>query len=320
MGDRDMRIIAQGDSMGWRRVPAAAAAAWTSALRAARRAAAALPSDCPLCALAARGGDLCPGCREDVLAAGRGRLRCPRCALPLDGVMQDRAGGPDAPGQADAVRAAGPSVAGAAAACPDCLPHPPAFARAVCAFDYAPPADALVLQLKRGMRLARAGLLARMLAGAMREADPPLPAISALVPIPAAAPSLHRRGFNPAAEIARALGRELGLPVAGGWLARTRAAGRQSRLGRRGRRLGAQGLYRCPVPVSGCIAVVDDVMTTGSTLDAAARALLAAGADSVLALAAARTPYFPSSPANLSSSSRPFSRASPRSAGMTHRK
>src|SRR5690606_10390690 len=110
---------------------------------------------------------------------------------------------------------------------------------------------------------------------AMSQARPALPRPVALVPVPASPASLRRRGFNPAAEIAQALGRELDLPVAG-WLQRTRAAGRQTHLGRRARRMGAHGLYRCGVPVSGCVAVVDDVMTTGSTMDAAARALLAA--------------------------------------------
>lgn len=268
-----MRIIAQGMARRGRALHLAGA--WSGLRGWARRAAGALPSDCPLCAMAAQGGNLCAGCVDDILADRQGRpgsgphgldserRRCPRCWLML------------VPGSA---------------ACPDCAAHPPAFQRTVCAFDYAPPADALVWQLKGGLRLARAALLARMLARAVHQAAPALPRPVVLVPIPASPASLRRRGFNPANEIAQALGRELGLPVAG-WLERTRGGGRQTHLDRRARRLGAHELYRCRVPASGCIAVVDDVMTTGSTMDSAARALLAAGADGVLALAAARTPY-----------------------------
>jgi len=256
-----MRIIAQ--AINARGMAGRCMRAWRGVRGRLRCAAAALPSDCPLCAMAARGGNLCPGCLADILADTHAAYRCPRCWLALP------------PGMA---------------CCPDCSAQLPAFERAVCAFDYLPPADALVHQLKTGMRLARAGLLARLLAQAVGQACPALPRPSVLVPIPAAAASLRRRGFNPAGEIARALGRELGLPVAPS-LRRTRSDGRQTHLRRRVRRLGAQGPYFCPAPVAGCVAVVDDVMTTGSTMDAAARALLAAGARSVLAFAVARTPY-----------------------------
>lgn len=256
-----MRIIAQAEAV---QAMFSLCAQATSRVRMRlRQAAAALPSDCPLCGMAARGGNLCPGCAADVLADAAHVARCPRCWLALPAGR---------------------------AACPDCAVRPPAFARAVCAFDYLPPADALVHQLKAGMRLARAALLAQLIAQAVGRALPPLPAPTTLVPVPAATASLRKRGFNPAGEIARALGRELGLPVVP-WLRRTREQGRQTHQGRLGRRRGARGLYACVRPVSGCVAVVDDVMTTGSTMDAAARALIDAGADSVLALAAARTPY-----------------------------
>jgi len=94
------------------------------------------------------------------------------------------------------------------------------------------------------------------------------------------------------ARLARALGAALEIPVQSGWLVRTRETGKQSALGRRARLRSADGVYRCPVRLPPlCVAVVDDVMTTGSTQNAAARALRAAGASCVIALAAARTPY-----------------------------
>jgi len=226
----------------------------------------ALPAQCPLCGLAAQGGDLCTACLADLSASIHDApARCDRCWLALPRVGM---------------------------ACPDCVARipAPAFARAVAVFDYAAPLDSLVLALKNGARLGYAGLLGRLLAQTVQAQT--LPPIQALVSVPASRASLRQRGFNPAAEIARTLGAELGIPNYPHWLRRTRESGKQSQLGRLARRRGAQGLYRCPVLLPPIwIGLVDDVMTTGSTLDAAASALNAAGAAGVVGLAAARTPY-----------------------------
>nr|WP_081955153.1 ComF family protein [Achromobacter sp. RTa] len=220
--------------------------------------------DCPLCGARVAGARLCPGCEADILAWEPGAPpRCPCCALRLP---------PGAP------------------CCPACLGVPRPFARTVAAFDYEPPADALVLMLKAQRRLSMAPVLARLIAAAVAR-DGPLPAGTLLVPIPAGRVSLRRRGMNPAAEIARGLAAELGLPLARGMLLRRREAPRQTGRSRRARQRGAVGLFSCRGAVLGRhVAVVDDVMTTGSTADAAAGALLAAGAAGVTVLVAARTP------------------------------
>lgn len=246
-----------------------------------------LGCDCPLCGARVAGARLCAGCQADILAGPPGGLaRCPRCALRLQGGGQH---------------------------CAACLAEPQAFSRAIAAFDYAPPGDALVLMLKTQLRLSMAPVLARMMAQALRQAGAQavgvpgsgvsdtaadgrqcaafLPPDLLLVPIPASRASLRQRGMNPAAEIARSLAAELTLPPPRLLLARRRETPRQATLGRRARQRGAAGLFVCTGPVRGRhVAVVDDVLTTGSTVGAAAAVLMAAGAASVTVLVAARTP------------------------------
>ncbi|WP_424624581.1 ComF family protein [Achromobacter marplatensis] len=158
------------------------------------------------------------------------------------------------------------------------------------AFDYTPPADALIQMLKTRLRLSMAPVLARLLVAAIRR-EGGLPAGVLLVPVPASRASLRLRGMNPAGEIARSLAAEMALPLVRGALRRRRETPRQTSLGRRARQSGAAGLFVGSPRVRGRhVAVVDDVMTTGSTVQAAAEALLAAGAASVTILVVARTP------------------------------
>lgn len=144
--------------------------------------------------------------------------------------------------------------------------------------------------LKTRLRLSMAPVLARLLAAeVLRHGG--LPVGSLLVPVPAGRASLRLRGMNPAGEIARSLAAQLALPLARGALRRRRETPRQTSLGRRARQQGATDLFLASSRVLGRhVAVVDDVMTTGSTAQAAASALLAAGAASVTILVAARTP------------------------------
>jgi ComF family protein len=235
-----------------------------------------LSSDCPVCGARARGGMLCAACEHHITWQARTDAsqgmpwRCATCALPL--------AAHDTP-------------------CPDCDGRDTAFDRTVIAFDYAPPADALILQMKNGRSLARADMLGNLLAEAVRHQSAPLPHGTLLVPIPASRASLRARGFNPAAEIARALARDLGLPTRNDLLWRTREQPKQSTLGRLARQESAQGLYACAPEVSGKrFALVDDVITTGSTMHEAAKALKQSGAAHVVALAVGRTPQPPRNP------------------------
>jgi ComF family protein len=175
-----------------------------------------------------------------------------------------------------------------APACADCLKHPPAFDATLAALRYACPVDRLVQQLKFGgrqtfHRLASADFLAAcMLAG-------PRPQGDVIVPVPLSPSHLRERGFNQALEIARPLARALGLPLDTRHLVRERETLPQSRLPWRARRANVRRAFACTADCSGrAVIVVDDVMTSGATLDAVARALKDHGAARVVNWVAAR--------------------------------
>jgi ComF family protein len=225
-----------------------------------------VPAECPLCRGKARAGALCPDCLAEVTASmADGRPRCATCALPLDGLP-------------------------ACPACPDCAAVPPAFDRVVAAFDYVFPGDLLIHHLKEQKRFASVRMLSGILARRIGQDAAGLPRHTILVPVPSSRASIRRRGFNPAAEVARALARRLGLACRPSLLRRVREGERQASLPRAGRILNAQGLYACATRVDGCdIAIVDDVLTTGSTAHAIAQAFRRAGAASVCVVVLART-------------------------------
>lgn len=118
-----------------------------------------------------------------------------------------------------------------------------------------------------------------------------------LVPIPVAAAHEAKRGFNQAERLAQLIAGRSAATVFNG-LQRTREARPQVGQTRTERRQNAQGLYAWPGPslVACHVTLVDDVMTTGATLSAAASALRAAGAQRVHALTIATTPYHPQGP------------------------
>lgn len=156
---------------------------------------------------------------------------------------------------------------------------------------YAQPADRLMRAFKEGGQLNHAGLFARLLWNAMRSHQPILPGLAALVPIPSDLRAARRRGFNPAGELAVELSRLSRLPLRRLWLTRTRSGESQKSLDRIARRRSVFDLYRCDIPLPDAwVGVVDDVTTTGSTLEAAAYALRQAGARGVVGLVGAKTP------------------------------
>ena len=113
--------------------------------------------------------------------------------------------------------------------------------------------------------------------------------IDALVPVPLTRERERERGFNQAALLARRIGRRLAVPTRAGWLVRTRPTRPQSDLSAAERRANVRGAFRACEPVaSRHVLLIDDIQTTGATLDACARALRAAGARQVGVLTVAR--------------------------------
>ncbi len=169
---------------------------------------------------------------------------------------------------------------GPASLCASCQARRPAFdhARAACLYDEH--ARDLVLQLKHADRTDLAGLFARWLA---RAAADLLPEIDMVAPVPLHPWRLLNRRYNQAAEIARPLARLSGISYRPGVLIRRRAT--QSQAGRSGdaRRRNVAGVFATPrgqrAAVEGArILLVDDVLTTGATVEGCARALKLAGA------------------------------------------
>jgi ComF family protein len=158
----------------------------------------------------------------------------------------------------------------------------------VAAFAYAPPLDHYIHALKYGgaRALGRAfGLL--LAADARRE----LEAIDALVPVPLHPARLRERGYNQAIEIARPIARRLGVPLLLRGIARPQPGVSQTAQGAAARRASVTTAFAVSRSLAGLrIAIVDDVVTTGATVNALAAALYAAGAASCIAIAAARTP------------------------------
>jgi ComF family protein len=215
----------------------------------------AIASDCLLCGAMGK-GEVCEACDASFERVAQA---CPCCALPL----------------AESRR------------CGACLSHPPAFDAAIALFAYRFPLERLMHRFKYGGDLACGKWLASELASRVAHETPP----QLLVVPPAARERLHRRGFNPAAEIAKVVARRARARLAPHLVRRVREQAPQAGLPRRERVANLRGAFVARTPLAGLdVVVVDDVMTTGATAEAMARALKDAGAATVRIWVVARTP------------------------------
>jgi ComF family protein len=175
----------------------------------------------------------------------------------------------------------------AALRCGRCLAAPPAFDQSIALGDYAPPLDGMVMALKSGGRLDLARVFGHLLAARAQDRLH----LECIVAVPLAWARKRERGFNQSQEIARVVARRLSLPLRRHALVRLRAGPPQQSLPLQARRRNVRGVFALRGPLdAGSVGVVDDVLTTGATLDEVARVLKRGGAAQVVNLVIARTP------------------------------
>ncbi|MBI5436763.1 MAG: ComF family protein [Nitrosomonadales bacterium] len=216
----------------------------------------ALPAQpCLLCGTASPNGPWCGPC--DAALPYLATPHCPLCALPtLNG-----------------------------ATCGRCLKHAPQFDRTVAVFAYAFPLNKMVQALKFNEQLMLVRLLASKLAQRV-EIRP-----DCIVAMPLHPARLQERGFNQSLELARQIARNLNIPLLNHACQRVRDTPPQSALPWKERGKNMRKAFTCTENLSGKhVAVVDDVMTSGASVNELAHALRRAGACEVSAWVVARTP------------------------------
>ncbi|MEG2805114.1 ComF family protein [Stenotrophomonas sp.] len=217
----------------------------------------ALPLRCLVCqAPGSNGLDLCAACHAALPWNG---TACRLCALPL----------PEGE---------------ASPHCGLCQHEPPRAAAAAAVFRYAAPVDQLLVRFKFHQDLAAGRLLSQLMLQQV-----PAFVTGPLAPVPLHRQRLRSRGYDQALELTRPLARALRQPVWHG-LYRDRLTDAQSRLDAEARRCNLRDAFDVTAPPPARLTVVDDVMTTGATLDAAVHALQRAGLVDVAVWVCARVP------------------------------
>ena len=218
------------------------------------------PRSCLLCqARAAAGKDLCAACDRSL---PRVQAACPCCGAPG-------------------------AVVGTTALCGECQKHPPAYDGTRAVFRYATPVDRLIQHLKYHGRLELSRVLGGYLAEHMPILDDPLPDV--IVPVPLHVSRLRERGYNQALEMARNVAGQLRVPLDRHGTQRIRPTAPQTELPRDQRRKNMRDAFTASQAFAGQrIAIVDDVMTSGHTVNALAECLRRSGAREVRVWVVAR--------------------------------
>ncbi|MGH8528536.1 MAG: ComF family protein [Nevskiales bacterium] len=209
------------------------------------------PAACLLCGAQGVGTrELCGGCYSDL---PWNHKACARCALPL------------------------PAGVFPPALCAHCLQQPPIYDSAWAPLRYEKPLDWLITGLKFHQRLGNARLLGELASGLAPRRPKQKPDL--LIPVPLHESRLKTRGYNQALELARPIARTLNIPLDVSGCVRTRATAAQSELDVKHRAVNVRGAFACSLNlVKKHVVIVDDVVTTGHTVNEFARVLKRAGA------------------------------------------
>ncbi len=212
-----------------------------------------IPGSCLLCASDCGTGLICRNCEADLPLSSI--AHCPQCGEQT--THGERCGA--------------------------CLIEAPHFDRTIALYSYEFPIDKIIRSFKYGHQLAVANWIGQRLS---LRIDAP---IDVIVPLPLHPERLRERGFNQSVEIAAVIGKCLNLPVHRSTLKRSRATPHQTGLLPKERKKNVRGAFECNADYSNkTILLLDDVMTTGATLNECARVLKQHGATSVIAAVAAR--------------------------------
>ena len=219
------------------------------------------PPSCLLCGgKSVRGRDVCAACFGEL---PWNRHPCPRCAAPLPPDAEDKL-------------------------CGNCLKSLPAWDEAQSPLTYAYPVDKLIQRFKFDGDLPTGRLLAELLADYLAAGGGAKP--DCIIPVPLHPARLKERGFNQAAELVRPLGRRLKIPVRLDACERVRATAVQSKLDAVERKKNLRDAFAVKRSVDGLhVTLLDDVITTGTTVEVLAQALKDVGAVRVSVWSVARS-------------------------------
>lgn len=218
-----------------------------------------LPPRCLLCGLSCGSVCICDACRKDLPWTS---THCHQCGLPLGSAI-DRI-------------------------CGQCIQAPPPFTQTLCPLRYEFPADRLVQAFKFNRQLAAGRILSQLMCDHVTGQAIPHP--DTLIPVPLHNFRMIQRGFNQAYELGSYMGRALGIPLLANSLRRNRNTKAQSGLSRKQRRKNVHGAFywHGRTRPGRHVALIDDVMTTGTTVTECTRVLKKAGARRVDIWLAAR--------------------------------